>query len=66
MAALPTYTRVNNALLSIKADTERKQAARASAASSAASDEQLVDRAALAGRLRGADAYRRREGRDAD
>lgn len=66
LGALPSYTGVKNALLSIKADTERKQAARASAASSAASDEQLVDRAAHAGRLRGADAYRRREGRDAD
>ena len=66
LGALPSYTGVKNALLSIKADTERKQAARAGAASSAASDEQLVDRAAHAGRLRGADAYRRREGRDAD
>ena len=66
LGALPSYTGVKNALLSIKADTERKQAARASAASSAASDEQLVDRAAHAGRLRGADAYRRGEGRDAD
>ena len=66
LGALPSYTGVKNALLSIKADTERKQAARASAASSAASNGQLVDRAAHAGRLRGADAYRRKENRDAN
>lgn len=66
LGALPSYTGVKNAILSIKADAERRQAARAGAASSAASDKQLVDRAAHAGRLRGADAYRRKEGRDAD
>lgn len=66
LGALPSYTGVKNAVLSIKADAERKQAARAGAASSAAGNERLVDRAAHAGRLRGADAYRRKEGRDAD
>ena len=66
LGALPSYTGVKNMILSIKADTERKQAARASAAPSAASNGQLVDRAAHAGRLRGADAYRRKENRDAN
>ncbi len=66
LGALPSYTGVKNTILSIRADAERKQAARASAASSAAGNEQLADRAAHAGRLRGADAYRRKEDRDAD
>lgn len=66
LGALPSYTGVKNAVLSIKADSERRQAARAGAASPAAGGGQLVDRAAHAGRLRGAEAYRRREGRDAD
>lgn len=65
LGALPSYTGVKNAILSIKADAERRQAAGAGAASSAAGGERLVDRAAHAGRLRGADAYRRKEGRDA-
>lgn len=64
LGALPSYTGVRNTILSIKADTERKQAARAGAASSAASSGRLADRAAHAGRLRGADAYRRKEDRD--
>lgn len=66
LGALPSHTGVKNAVLSIKADSERRQAAAAGAASPAADSGQLVDRAAHAGRLRGADAYRRREGRDAD
>lgn len=66
LGALPSHTGVKNAILSIKADSERRQAARAGAASPAAGSGQLVDRAAHAGRLRGADAYRRREDRDAD
>lgn len=66
LGALPSYTGVKNAVLSIKADSERRQAARAGSASPAAGGGQLVDRAAHAGRLRGAEAYRRREGRDAD
>ena len=66
LGALPSCTGVKYTILSIKADAERKQAARAGAASSAAGNEQLVDHAVHAGRLRGADAYRRREGRDAD
>ena len=63
-SALPSYTGLKNAILAMKAaDAE----ARANGGSVApAKPEELVDRAKSAGRLRGADAYRRDGGRNAD
>ena len=57
VGALPSYTGLKNAILAIKAaDTEAR--ANGKPASGAAAGE-LVDRAKSAGRLRGADAYKR-------
>lgn len=66
LCAVASYTGVKNAILSIKAQRDSARAAGACAAAAAEGPAQIVDRAAHAGRLRGADAYRRKGGGDAD
>ena len=56
-SALPSYTGLKNAILAIRAADAESRASGGAAA--AAEPGELVDRAKSAGRLRGADAYRR-------
>ena len=56
-SALPSYTGLKNAILAIKAADAESRAGGGRA--SLAEPEELVDRAKSAGRVRGADAYRR-------
>ena len=63
LAAVPSYTGLKNAILAIRDAERHDRAANPSAAKSARP--RVVDNAKSAGRLRGADAYRRTKGGEA-
>ena len=64
--AVPSYAAVKNRIQAIKAADAKARAADNAAAVPVGDDWEVVDRAKGAGRVQGADAWRREEAQDAD
>lgn len=66
IGAIPSYTSLKNAICALKAQDNYKHAVDTAQTVQLATEQHLVDRAKNAGRVRGADAYRRKGNTDAN